>query len=545
MTTSTGGRELVRFLVRHGHRHVFGLPGSSMVAPIYELQNTDICFVPTIHESVTVAAADGYARVAGSAMALIYMLPGLANGLANLYNAWRDETALTLIASQQASRYRSLSATVGEGDLVSMARPFTRFAHELAPGMDIGFWLEKACTVSTGPQPGPVFLSIPEDVFEARVPPSPQRQRRTAPSPQLDASIVAERFLNAERPLIVVGGQLRRFGGSEALEELSREFGIALAYEPGFQDRLGAAPGHPNMFGNLLLLSELEQSADCVLLLGARSMIEAHPKKGWFPAAGFTAQVNADPMKLEDSFRTDWALAADPGNFAKALRDAMRAIRRNENQREARRLWLSKLTLPNPADPLVRSMGGYAAALSPLCDAMERGWLVDESVMASPLLHSVLSSSDGERYVGTTGASLGWGPGAAAGVALASGEPVTCAIGDGALRFGALGLWTVRERNLPVTTIVLDNGGYGSTRFFERNYVASLGPEARPQHPSYLGSDLRDSGSSVESIIEGFGIPTSVVERGDHARPAIERAWREAEAGEGPNAVVIRLPFGD
>ena len=82
--TEHGGAELVRFLMDKGYKHVFGLPGSSMVAPLYEMQNKDISFVSAIHESVAVAAADGYARVAGSAMVLLYMLPGVANGLANI-----------------------------------------------------------------------------------------------------------------------------------------------------------------------------------------------------------------------------------------------------------------------------------------------------------------------------------------------------------------------------------------------------------------------------------------------------------------------------
>ena len=63
--TETGAREIVRFLADHGYRHVFGLPGSQLVSVFHEMQNADIVLVPTIHESVTVAAADGYARVAG------------------------------------------------------------------------------------------------------------------------------------------------------------------------------------------------------------------------------------------------------------------------------------------------------------------------------------------------------------------------------------------------------------------------------------------------------------------------------------------------
>ncbi|OYU34761.1 MAG: hypothetical protein CFE35_12780 [Novosphingobium sp. PASSN1] len=542
-TMVPGSAEFVRFLVETGQKHVFGLPGSSMVAPLHQLQNTDIRFVPAIHESVAVAAADGYARVAGSATTLLYMLPGLANGLANLYNAWRDETPLTVIASQQASYHRSLGSTIGEGDLVAMTRPFTRLSHEIAPGMSLRFWLEKARSVASGALPGPVFLSIPEDVLEGMVEQTSFRQS-AAPSPAIpNVSAVAEALALAQRPLIVVGGQLRRFGGSRAIEDLAAAQGIALAYEPGFADRLGVAPGHPNCFGNILFAPALERTADVVIFLGARFLLEAHPKPSWFPQAQWIAHINADPLKLEETKKADWAAAADPGAFAAALAGAVGANGASAGLVDARRSWLSSLREGMSSAEMPRGQSSYLRAITPLHDALDHGWLVDESVMGIPVVQGVLRATDGHRYMGTTGASLGWGTGAAAGVALASGEPATCVIGDGSLRFGALGLWTLRNENLPVTLIVLDNGGYGSTRYFERQYIQRLGPAAVPQGPGYLGSDFRESGSSVEGIIAGFGIPVAVVEQDDDPRRAIEHAWSQAHAG--PNAVVIRMDFGD
>lgn len=542
-TMVPGSTEFVRFLVETGQRHVFGLPGSSMVAPLHQLQNTDIRFVAAIHESVAVAAADGYARVAGSATILLYMLPGVANGLANLYNAWRDETPLTVIASQQASYHRSLGSTIGEGDLVAMTSPFTRFSHEIAPGMKLRFWLDKARSVASGALPGPVFLSIPEDVLEGMVEQSAGHLAATPKPAVPDVSAVAEVLAKARRPLIIVGGQLRRFGGSLAIEDLAAAQGIALAYEPGFADRLGVAPGHSNCFGNILFAPALESAADVVVVVGARFLLEAHPKPSWFPQAEWIAHVNADPLKLEETREANWAAAVDPGTFASALCAALGTGGASAQLIDERRSWLAEMRRMMTAAETPRTQASYIRAISPLHDALDRGWLVDESVMGIPVVQSQLSASDGARYIGTTGASLGWGTGAAAGVSLASGEPVTCVIGDGSLRFGALGLWTIRAENLPVTLVVLDNGGYGSTRFFERQYIQRVGAGAVPQGPGYLGSDFRGTGSSVEGIIAGFNIPVTVVEPDEDPRSAIEEAWRQSHTG--PNAVVIRMDFGE
>lgn len=538
-----GSVAFVRYLVERGYRHIFGLPGSSMVAPLYELKRTDVTFVPAIHESVAVAAADGYARVAGEAMVMLYMLPGVANGMANLYNAWRDESPLVVVSSQQASRHRTGSATIGEGDLLAMVQPFTRFRHELAPGMDVRFWLERARASATGRLPGPTFLSIPEDVLEEPGPAGAVSSMLMAASGTPDVERLAIELRAARRPLLMVGGQLRRFGGSHIVEALAERHGIALAYETGFPDRFGVAPGHPNCFGGISGATELEKSADVVIALGARFLLEAHPRESWFANARFIAQVNADPAKLAETKGVDWASACDPGALARALAACLDAAPPEASLLAERRSWLHGIRTEMAARPLDPMMQGYKAAVTPLHDAMDRGWVVDESVMAVAPLSRTLTARDGRRYVGTSGASLGWGTGAAAGVALASGEPVTCVLGDGALRFGALGLWTIQQQTLPVTLVVIDNGGFGSTRFFERQYVRRLGEQAGTQPAGYIGSDLRDAGSTVQGIIEGFRIPAETVRIGQNPRDAIERAW--SSSASGPNAVVIEIPFGE
>lgn len=537
-----GAEEVVRFLSDHGHRHVFGLPGSSMVSILYELQGSTIEYVPAIHESVAVAMADGYARVAGSSITMLYLLHGVANGLANLYNAWRDESPVTVIASQQASHLRTPGWTIGEGDVVNLVRPYTRMAHELSTGAPVMRWMEAARRASTGPQPGPVLLSMPEDVLQEKAAAVPGRTSKHPRPVAPDMTCVADALAGASRPLIVVGGQLRRFGGSAAVERIAEKYEIPVAYESGFNDRLGVAPGHSHAIGNIgAHAMAAEKKADVVVMIGARSLNEAHPRGGWFDAANFVAQINNDPAKLEETVTADFSLAHDPGSAAVALEAALAERPVTPALLEARAKYVEEIKSA-PLFPAQQAiLSPYGPAVEALQGALDRGWLVDESVMGSVAFMHGLQSKDGSRYVSTTGAALGWGTGAAAGVALASGDPVTLVIGDGSLRFGALGLWSIRERNLPITIVVLDNGGYGSTRYYERAFLASLGEEAPFAKPSYNGSDFRATGSTVGSIIEGFGIACRTLGSSDDPKSAVEAAWQQSH--EGPNAVVIPMEF--
>jgi len=539
-----GAGEVVRFLQDREIRHIFGLPGSSLVALLTELAQSEIRIVPAIHESVVIAAADGYARVAGFSAAYLYMMPGVANGLANLYNAWRDETPMLVLASQQISTMRTREGTIGEGDLVPVVQPFTRHARELTAGMPVYHNLAAAARAATGYPSGPSFVALPEDVLERSVAVRavPDTARLAAGAPDVEA--VAHRVATAERPLLIVGGQVRRFGGAEVLDRLAARHAIAVACEPGFNDRLSIAPAHRGWIGSATGPGGAiaERHADLVLVIGARFIAEGHPRpQPYFPSARFVAHVNADPAKLEETHVANWSCACDPAAFLTALEAAL------DPPAEAillkRRNFIQGCREPKALDtPFAQSLAAYGRALAAVHDALDRGWLVDESVMGSVALINGLSSSDGRRYIGSTGASLGWGTGAAVGVALASGEPVTCVVGDGALRFGMHGLWTALAERLPITFVVLDNGGYGSTRYFARQYAARAGAGHNSAKPAYAGMDFRDMGAAVADMVRGMGIDCADPVTADDARPTIERAW--AAAGAGPNAVVIKLPFG-
>src|SRR5438128_322846 len=99
VASESGAEFLVRAFEHLGLNTVFGLPGSTMVPLMHALKASRGDFVPALHESSAVAMADGYSRVKGVGAVMLYMLPGTANGLGNLYNASRDESPLLVVAS--------------------------------------------------------------------------------------------------------------------------------------------------------------------------------------------------------------------------------------------------------------------------------------------------------------------------------------------------------------------------------------------------------------------------------------------------------------
>jgi benzoylformate decarboxylase len=105
---------------------------------------------------------------------------------------------------------------------------------------------------------------------------------------------------------------------------------------------------------------------------------------------------------------------------------------------------------------------------------------------------------------------LGFGLPAAVGVALADpARPVVAVLGDGAVQYGVAGLWTAVQLGLPVTFLVLRNGGYGALRSF----VAQLGVGDAP------GLDL--PGLDAVAIARGYGMAAETVTSADRLAEAL------------------------
>jgi thiamine pyrophosphate-dependent acetolactate synthase large subunit-like protein len=529
----TGGSAVLRFFEARTAERVFGLPGSSSVPIFHAFPWSQLKFVPAVQENIALAMADGYARLAGPTGVLLYMLPGVATALSNLYNAARDETPLVLVASQQASYARWGQGSVGEADLTEIAAPFTRFAREATNGAQLIGLLEAAHRSALGPPGGPSLIVAPEDLLRqdlvlARFP--LRKRERLAP---VDLTPVAEKLTAALRPLIVVGGQLRRCGGSASIEALADEFEIPVMYEPFWNDRLGLSPGHRCNFSHLTEGSSLGNAADFVLAIGCRLFNEVHPRSTpWFPEGAFVAHVNADVEKLEQTFSVDWSSAADPGAVAQRLLEECRNRGITDAVRVARS---QRLESAGQRRRGRQRSSPYADAAEALSGELEHAYLVDESVSASPSIVASLRGYHGERYISTTGGSLGWGIAASCGVALATGGPVTCVLGDGAFFFGVQALSHAVSLRLPITFVVLDNGGFGSTQWFEQQYAKNMQNESY-RVTNFVGSDFRGVRASVIDVARGFGINAVDLKNGRELAHHLE-----LDRGNGPSLVRLAV----
>ncbi len=161
----TGIEAFLEILNRVGVRHIFGNPGTTEL-PLNDALADDprFTYIFGLHEIPVVAMADGFAMASGGpAVANVHVTCGLGNAMGMLYNAHIEGTPLILTAGQQDRRLR-LEEPVIEGDTVSVARTWTKWAYEVGRVEDIPVALRRAIQTALTPPTGPVFLSIPVDI---------------------------------------------------------------------------------------------------------------------------------------------------------------------------------------------------------------------------------------------------------------------------------------------------------------------------------------------------------------------------------------------
>jgi benzoylformate decarboxylase len=150
-------------------------------------------------------------------------------------------------------------------------------------------------------------------------------------------------------------------------------------------------------------------------------------------------------------------------------------------------------------------------------------YIAEEAPSTHAMLHDFLPMQPG-RYFAAASGSLGYGLPAAIGVALAApGKRVIAIIGDGSSHYGIQALWTAAEHHLPITFVIVNNGGYGAMRSFSALFKSTRSPSFDIGHTDFV------------ALANGYGVPGMRVEDPNDLR----RVLAEANAVDGPVLVDV------
>ncbi|TME89489.1 MAG: thiamine pyrophosphate-binding protein [Chloroflexi bacterium] len=515
---STGAEVLVKQLESYGVEVVFGLCGHTNIAVLDALSRSRIHFVTTRHEQGTAHMADGYARMTGKpGVVLTHAGPGMMNAITGAATAALDSIPLVVISGDVPSYYRGrgphqeLNLQV-DGDQWELYRPFSKRTWRVDRPEDLPRYTERAFWTAQSGRPGAVLLSVPMDMW-SRPLDSAQAERYPLPAEFFGAALqggVAEqivaRVAAAKRPLLFIGGGVRRPDVRAAVLNVAERLGVPIAHSLMAK---GALPdSHPLVMGmtgfwGTPLANTYAREADVILALGTR--FAETDSSSWDERFTWNAHTTAlihidiDPAEIGRNFPVAIGAVADLRHAAPQLAAAAGALPAREHAGLRKRI---------------------ASARSTIWDeTAERGRLDDfplkperilEDVRRTVPANSVLVTDVGWNKNGvaqryrlpdegvflTPGglATMGFGPGAAIGAKIGSPDrPVIALVGDGAMSSQLPVLPTAVEQGTSVVWVVMNNAAHGTIADLQMShYGVNHGtlfklPDGKAYTPDFAG----------------------------------------------------------
>lgn len=460
---TTVGIRLVEGLIDRGVDTVFGIPGVHTIELYRGLSaaGDKIRHVTPRHEQGAGFMADGYARVSGKpGVAFVITGPGLTNILTAMAQAKADSVPMLVISGL------GRSDTLGKGfgrlhELPDQGAMVATLCHSetVTDPKKLGEVLDRAFAAMTSGRPGPAHIQISNNMMGVACPAvDPPAPAAAVPLPLGRIRGVAALLNQAARVVILAGGGTR--GAEAQLQKLAEMLDAPVIQTVNAR---GAMHGHPLVVPaspSLPAVRQLIAGADQILAIGT----ELGP-------TDYDAYVDGRQPDLSGMIRIDVcadqlarhpakvALKADAATMMTALLPTLVHINRGGAARaEATRI-AARAELPGLSAP----MPDQLAMVEAIRGAMPGAIIVGDStqpVYAANLYYD--HDRPGGWFNAATGyGTLGYGPGAAVGAAIAApGVPVICLIGDGGLQFSPGELRTAVDQKLSITFIVWNNAGF-------------------------------------------------------------------------------------
>src|SRR5437899_5469814 len=209
----TVGRYIADQLRAAGVRYAFTVPGESFLGLLDALEGAGIRVVATRHEGAAAFMAEAHGQLTGRpAACLATRAPGGTNLGVGIHTARQDSTPMFVLVGQVSRDVKGFEA-FQEIDQVATLGGLAKWAAEPRSADEVAEAMAEASRQALGGRPGPVVLSLPEDLLDEPMPDDIRVDGGRAATPRpTDEEIraVIELLASAERPVILAGAGVLR-----------------------------------------------------------------------------------------------------------------------------------------------------------------------------------------------------------------------------------------------------------------------------------------------------------------------------------------------
>ncbi|QNI05130.1 oxalyl-CoA decarboxylase [Mycobacterium kubicae] len=540
--TTDGFHLVVAALQANGVDTIYGLVGIPITDLARTAQSSGIRYIGFRHESSAgnAAAAAGY-LTQRPGVCLTTSGPGFLNGLPALANATTNCFPMIQISGSSGRAIVDLQrGDYQDLDQLNAARPFAKAAYRIGRVEDIGRGIARAVRTAISGRPGGVYLDIPGEVLSQTmetaaaaasvwqiVDPAP----RQLPAPDAVARAVGV-LAQAQRPLIVLGKGAAYAQADTAIREFVETTGIP--FLPMSMAKGLLPDSHPQSVAAARSLAI--SRADAVLLIGARlNWLLGHGDSPQWAADAKFVQADIAASEFDSNQPIVAPLTGDIGSVMAALIQGVTEhpisvpadwTSQLEERRSANNAKMRERLAENP-HPMrfYNALGAIRAVLQQNPDV----YVINEGANALDLARNIIDMELPRHRLDTgTWGVMGIGMGYAIAAAVETGRPVVAIEGDSAFGFSGMEIETICRYRLPVTVVILNNGGV-----YRGDEIAS-GSVTSEKDPA---PTVLNAGARHELLAQAFG------GQGYHVTTPAEltAALSEALASNGPALIDCEL----
>ena len=481
----SGANILMECLLEQGVDTVFGYPGGAIM-PVYDAlysYQDRIKHILTAHEQGASHAADGYARHSGKVgVCFATSGPGATNLVTGIATAHMDSSPVVFITANVNE------ALIGkdsfqEVDIVGISMPITKSNYLVRDVNNLADIVREAFAVARGGRPGPVLIDIMRNVTldTAEYTPLPREDHHTsgrlgalvqrashdfkAHEPnQEDINQLAEMIKEAKKPLIICGGGVVRGRAEKQFKEFAEKVDAPVAITVmgvgGFSNHNPLATGMIGMHGTQAS-NRASDSCDLLIAVGCRFSDRVGLQFKTFAGNAKIVQIDIDRSEINKNVQTDHHIIGDAGEVLERLSKQLPQMQHDEWKREVF-AWDTEVRYSNRTDAMTPEQ-----VLSTIARILPEETIVSTDVGQHQMwaIQHFKFSYPGQLITSGGFGAMGFGLGAAIGAKAANPDQVVLHVtGDGSFRMNGHEMSTEHHYNLPVITVVFNNGTLGMVR---------------------------------------------------------------------------------
>ena len=540
---------ILKFLEQKKVKNVFTITGGAICFLMDAFsRNKNVTYTSVAHEQAAAMMADSYSRLGPNFSAtMVTSGPGATNLLTGIACSWFDSIP-TLHICGQVNRYELSNfdkttkkvRQVGfqETDIISMAKPITKFAYQLKHENEIKYILQKAYFIAQSGRPGPVLIDIPMDLQRKKITPKKLKsfylKRKKKKKEKLIRQIkeTLKHLKKAKRPVIIIGGGIRISKTTKDLNFFLRNFDIPLVTTWSGVDSI--SHDSKNYIGNIGVYGSrsanfVVQNSDFVLSLGTRldtRITGGVPKN--FAREAIIASVDIDKYELNKKRGLKINIKIN-----ECLSDFFRYFENiSNNSIISKSEWLKKSILWKKKYPIIlddyKKQKKYVNPyffMEKLSEQLSK----DDIVIADDGAHltwtiQALKILKKQRLFSAFGNSpMGYAFPASIGASLALNKKrIICIDGDGSIQINIQELQTMISNKLPVKIIIINNAGYGIIKQFQDLYLDK-------RHEA-VDSKKGVTNPNFKKVAKAYGIKYSEIKNNSNIDKILKKAINSKSA---------------